>query len=92
MAVESRRYIQEIGKVNQDLVFSSHLHFHRQHQRLKEVYNDQVRKEYGQSVEANMSWRSDTLYLFRGAYICKKMFMFLHDIGDKRHRNSHSAL
>lgn len=76
-----------MGKVNQELFFLNHLHFHRQDKRFEEIYEDQIQKKYGQRAVAVMSWRSDTLYSFLRVYICKKMFMLLHDIGDKRQRN-----
>lgn len=53
MAVENRRYCQEMSKSNQDLVFLSYLHFGRQDKRLEKIYTGQVRKRYGERVEAD---------------------------------------
>lgn len=84
-AIQTRQFFQELSKPEQDLVHLSHLEFHRQHLSLENIYNTESRKKYGQRVK-NKS-RVDTMYLFRGIHICRKMFCFLYDVGLKRYKN-----
>lgn len=53
---------------------------------MKEIYESQTRKKYGQRAESNKS-RTDIIYLFREFCVCKKIFCFIFDIGNKRYKN-----
>lgn len=86
IVIESRRFFQEMSKADQDLVYLSHLQFHRQDLSMEAIYDSQTRKKYGKRAESDKS-RIDTVYLFRGVYVCKKMFTFIYNIGNKRYKN-----
>lgn len=85
LAVESKRFFQEMSKEDQDLVYLSHLEFHRQHLSLEDVYNNETRKKYGERLKSKS--RMDIIYLFHGVSVCRKMFCFIYDIGVKRYKN-----
>lgn len=85
MVTKTRDSFHELSKLEQDLVVLAHFEFHRQDLSLGQVYAAATRKKYGSRAHTNKS-RIDMSYSFRDVSICKKMFLFIHDMGNDRYK------
>ena len=85
LLIKFRNEFQELTKSEQSLVIIGHLAAHRQEISLSEIYNAGYHQN--RSRKPGPKLRTDTNYYFRGVSICRKMYFYIHDLGEKRYKN-----
>lgn len=78
----------DLEKKQQDLVIYSHLELHRRIAYLKDEYQITENKKLNKSIlEKNSLERQRINYYFADLHICRNMYFFIHNLGQKRYKN-----
>ena len=78
-----RDSFHEMTNAEQDIVILVHLKAHKEHKDLLQIYQNQRRYRGNKDVKQ----RRFQKYFFMPLEICKRMYMYIHDIGKKRYQN-----
>lgn len=77
----------EMTKKEQDLVVLSHLQLHRRVTDLLTYYGERTQRKACRVKKKETLLRKGVKYYFCDIPICKKMYLFLHDVGTHRFKN-----
>lgn len=87
LLITFRNEFLELTKSEQSLVIIGQLAAHRQDISLSEIYNSCFEQNRSRKRKRKPKSRVDTNYYFRGVTICRKMYFYIHDLGEKRYKN-----
>lgn len=77
----------ELEKNEQDLIILGHLQMHQRIKELETEYGKQMKRGSSRFSDPGHLLRKDMQYFFADFPICRRMYFFLNNLGEKRYKN-----